>query len=119
MKILDLVEDLPAHVVYGAPGYQALALGKVIAGDLMSDVLVSVETNILLVTSLATEQAVRSADIIGATVILLVNDKLPTAGMKRLAKECAITLLATPMPMFEACVTLGYLGSAKGDEATT
>ena len=109
MKIIDIVDTLPAHVVYGAPGFQDLETGKIVAGDLMSDILVSVETDVLLVTSLATEQTVRSADLIGAAVILLVNDKLPLPSMKIIAEECGITILATPMPMFEACATLAYL----------
>ena len=109
MTVSRIVENLPAHVVYGAPGYLALNIHTVLAGDLMSDILVSVNTDALLVTSLATEQTVRSADIVGAPAILLVNDKLPLQSMKDLAIECGITLLATPMPMFETCITLGCL----------
>jgi len=109
VKITSIVENLPAHVVYGAPAYQTLDLRTILAGDLMSDILVSVYTDALIVTSLATEQTVRSADIVGARAILLVNDKLPLPSMKKLAEQCDITLLATPMPMFESCVTLGFL----------
>ena len=76
----------------------------------MSDILVSVSSGYLLVTSLATEQAVRTADIACAVAVLLVNDKLPTAGMKALAEESGITLLATPLPMYEACIALNKLG---------
>lgn len=111
MNVTEIVETLPAHVVYGAPGYQNLDLKQILAGDLMSDILVSVETDALLVTSLATEQAVRCADMIGAPVILLVNDKLPVPGMKVLAEECGITLLATPMPMYESCVALAGISA--------
>lgn len=111
MTLSDIVNTLPAHVVYGAPGYQDLIIEKIIAGDLMSDILVSVEPSALLVTSLATEQTVRSADLAGSEVILLVNDKLPLPSMKKLAEECNITLLATPMPMFESCVTLAFIQS--------
>ncbi len=96
-------------MVYGAPGYQKLEIGKILAGDIMSDILVSVETDVLLVTSLATEQTIRSADLVGASVILLVNDKLPLQIMKKLAEECGISLLATPMPMYESCVALSRM----------
>ncbi len=109
MTVCDIVDTLPAHVVYGAPGFQELEIEKIVAGDIMSDILVSVETDVLLVTSLATEQTVRSADLVGATVILLVNDKLPLQTMKSLAEECGITLLATPMPMYESCVALNSM----------
>lgn len=109
MTIRDIVENLPAHVVWGPPGFIDHAVQRVIAGDLMSDMLLSVEPDALMVTSLATEQAVRSADLLCAPAILLVNDKLPTPEMKRMAESFGITLLATPMPMFESCTTLGFL----------
>jgi len=113
VTIRDIVETLPAYVACGVKGYQAMKIEKVIAGDLMSDLLVSVETDIFLVTSLATEQTIRSADLIGATAIMLVNDKLPTPGMKKLAIECGITLLSTPLPMYEACISLRFLQDAE------
>jgi hypothetical protein len=111
VTLRQIIENLPAHVVYGVAGFQDSQITTVLAGDLMSDMLVSVETDALIVTSLATEQAVRSADVIGASAILLVNDKLPLPSMRNLAMECDITLLATPMPMYETCVTLGFLRS--------
>ncbi len=111
MTIRNIVENLPAHPVFGPSGYLDLTIENIVAGDLMSDILVSVHTDVLLVTSLATEQAVRSADMIGARAILLVNDKLPHPAMKTLAEDCDLALLATPMPMYEACLTLGYLGN--------
>jgi hypothetical protein len=76
----------------------------------MSDVLVSLEPGCLLATSLATEQAIRTADVVNAAAVLLVNDKLPSAGMKTLAMECSIPLLATPLPLFEACIALNDIG---------
>jgi hypothetical protein len=109
VTVSRIVENLPAHVVYGAPGWQNLNLRTVIASDLMSDVLVTVNDTALIVTSLPTEQTIRSADVIGASAVLLVNDKLPTQAMKALAETCGVTVLATPMPMYEACVTLGFL----------
>lgn len=109
LSLNDIVENLPAHIVYASSGIHSIQIEEIIAGDLMSDVLVSVGCNELLVTSLATEQAVRTADIIGAAAVLLVNDKLPTEGMKLLAEDSDITLLATPLPMYEACVALSNL----------
>jgi len=109
VTIADIVANIPAHLVYGAPGWKDITIDKVVAGDLMSDILVTVETDMLLVTSLATDQAVRSADMVGSLAVLLVNDKLPTQGMRALAEDSGITLLATPMPLFETCVKLGSI----------
>jgi hypothetical protein len=112
VTIRDIVETLPAYVACGQQGYQDMTPGKIVAGDIMSDLLVSVETDIFLVTSLATDQTIRSADLMGATTVMLVNDKLPTPGMKALAIECGIALMSTPLPMYEACIALCSLQDA-------
>jgi hypothetical protein len=109
ITICDIVEMLPAHLVYAPEGVRGIKIDKIIAGDLMSDILVSIDEHYLLVTSLATEQAIRTADIVSAAAVLLVNDKLPAAGMKAQAADSAIALLATPLPMFEACAALSAL----------
>ncbi|MDR2897593.1 MAG: hypothetical protein LBU99_02175 [Spirochaetaceae bacterium] len=109
VTILSILENMPAHIVYGSPDFQNIPIEHVVAGDLMSDILVSVEAGDILVTSLATEQAIRTADIVCAAAVLLVNDKLPTHSMKELAESSGITLLATPLPLYDACVALGNL----------
>ncbi|GMO49881.1 MAG: DRTGG domain-containing protein [Treponemataceae bacterium] len=110
ITISDIIETLPAHVVYSTENSHEIHIRAIVAGDLMSDVLVTLEPGCLLVTSLATEQSIRTADVVNAAAVLLVNDKLPAAGMKALAEECAIPLLATPLPLFEACIALNDIG---------
>lgn len=110
LTIQLIVESLPAHVVHASNNFHNIEIENIIAGDLMSDMLVSVFADNLLVTSLSNEQAIRTADIICASAVLLVNDKLPSLSMKALAKESDITLLATPLPMYEACAALSSLG---------
>ncbi len=111
LSMYDIIENLPAHIVYGSDNFQDIVIDKIVAGDLMSDILVATEAPHLLVTSLATGQTLRTADIVGAKAILLVNDKLPTTDMKELAQKTNITLLATPLPMYEACASLSMLSS--------
>jgi molybdopterin-binding protein len=110
ITISDIVETLPAHVVYAPEAVHQTHIQHIVAGDLMSDILVTLEQGCLLVTSLATEQAVRTADVVGAAAVLLVNDKLPSPGMKALAQECGIPLLATPLPLFDTCAALNDIG---------
>jgi hypothetical protein len=110
ITIADIIETLPAHMVYASDTMHGVHITNIVAGDLMSDILVTLEPNYLLVTSLATEQSVRTADVVGAAAVLLVNDKLPAPGMKALAEECGISLLATPLPMYEACIALNAIG---------
>jgi hypothetical protein len=109
MTFVDIVEQLPAHVVHKASDFPGKPLRHVVASDLMSDVLVADFDDVVIVTSLASEQTVRTADIVGARGVLLVNDKTPQAAMKALAVQQDLTVLSTPLSMFEACVSLGRL----------
>lgn len=109
MTFLDIVENLPAHVVHKASDFPGKPLRHVVASDLMSDVLVADFEDIVMVTSLASEQTVRTADIVGARGVVLVNDKTPQASMKALAEQQDLTVLSTPLTMYEACVALGRL----------
>ncbi len=81
----------------------------VVASGLMSDVLVTEEEGILLVSNLATQQVVRTADMVGAHAILITNAKTISDDMLELAEELSITLMSTDMSMFETCYTLGKL----------
>ena len=103
MTVQTLIENLPASIVYLPARSAEIEFTEVIAGDLMSDILVSQKHDYLLVTGLGTEQAIRTADVSGAVAVLLVNEKLPSVKMKELAEDCDIPLLATALPMFEAC----------------
>ena len=109
MTFMDIVEHLPAHVVHRSADFPGPSIRHVIAGDLMSDVLVTEYDDLILLTSLTTEQAVRTADIVGARGILLVNDKTPQTTMKDLAVQQDLTVLSTPLSMYEACIALGRL----------
>ncbi|MFA6508153.1 MAG: hypothetical protein WCT14_18765 [Treponemataceae bacterium] len=109
MNFIDIVEHLPAHIVFKSSDFPGDPLCHVVASDLMSDVLVADFEDVIIVTSLASEQTVRTADIVGARGVLLVNDKTPQAAMKELAVQQDLTVLSTPLTMFEACVALGRL----------
>lgn len=109
MTFIDIVEHLPAHIVHRSKDFPGSPLRHVLAGDLMSDVLVTEYDDVILLTSLSTEQTVRTADIVGARGILLVNDKTPQPAMKDLAIQQDLTVLSTPLSMFEACIALGRL----------
>jgi hypothetical protein len=73
----------------------------------MSDLLVADRHGHLLVTSLASDQAIRTADIVGATAVAVTNGKTLPASMVALARELDMTLVRTRLRTFEACVRLG------------
>ena len=79
------------------------------AADLMSDVLAFMIDDSVLLTGLANEQVVRTAEMVDCPVVVLVRGKRPSPEMVRLAEEKAVTLLTTRHSMYAAC---GLLYSA-------
>jgi hypothetical protein len=85
----------------------ATPIGRIVASDLMSDVLVVHDDDILLVTSLVSEQVVRTADLISAAGIIIVNGKTIPAQTQSLADDLDVPLVRSPLAKFEACIALG------------
>ncbi len=109
MLITEIASALKCTLFHGGSGYEQCSITRVCASDLMSDVLAVEDDHLLLITSLASDQALRTADIVGAKAVLIVNKKPVHQKMIALAKEFDIPLLGTPLPKFEACVQLGKL----------
>ncbi len=111
MTLMQIADVLEAELAYGPKGWQKVSVESVFSSDLMSDVLMSDREGMLLITSLSTEQSIRSAGIVGSEVVLIANHKTVTEGMIQLAKELDITLLLTKFPKYESCIRLGrFLG---------
>ncbi len=82
------------------------------AADLMSDVLAFGTEGMVLMTGLTNPQVVRTAEMAGVSVVVLVRDKKPAVETIELARESGITLIRTGYTMFEACGRLYKAGLA-------
>jgi len=111
MKLEAMVAALACKVVHKGGRYDAADIRHVVASDLMSDVLVVDKDHLLLVTSLPSDQTIRTADIVGASAVLVVNNKALPASMLALAREMDMTLMQSKLPKFETCVQIGKLMS--------
>ena len=109
MKLIQIADILNAEVVSGPNGWEQINIESVFASDLMSDVLMSDRDGMLVITSLSTEQSIRSVGIVGSEAVVIANSKTVTDGMIALAKEMDITLLCTSFPKYESCVRLGQI----------
>jgi len=109
MKLEDIAQRLEAEIVHRGAGFDRTEIGSVVASDLMSDVLVTDLPRPLILTSLASDQAVRTADIVGAAAVAVVNGKALPENMRRLARELDLTLLRSPRTKFDACLALAPL----------
>jgi len=111
MKFADVAQRLGAEVAHRGSTFDREELHHVMASDLMSDVLVVDRSRLLILTALASDQAIRTADMVGAAGVVVVNGKTLPAHMTRLAAELDVTLLRTRKPKFEACVALRELAA--------
>ncbi|MFB0516660.1 MAG: DRTGG domain-containing protein [Candidatus Neomarinimicrobiota bacterium] len=80
--------------------------------DLMSDVLAFIKPNALLLTGLTNAQVIRTAEMADVKAICFVRGKKPGGEVIALADEKDIALLATSLPLFEACGRLYREGLA-------
>ena len=69
MKLADIITTLDGKQLAG--GESDRSVGAVVANDLMSDVLLNDSEDILLLTSLASDQAIRTANIVGAMCVVV------------------------------------------------
>lgn len=80
--------------------------------DLMSDVLAFIKQDTLLLTGLTNAQVIRTAEMADVKAICFVRGKKPGQEVVALAEEKDIALLATTLPLFEACSRLSRNGLA-------
>lgn len=76
---------------------------RVIASDLMSDVLAFSASGAILVTGLTNSQAVRTVEVADLCAIIFVRGKRPSEETVRLAEKRNIPLLTTHFPTFQVC----------------
>lgn len=108
-KLKALVEALNAKALNAPPGWEELDINRIFVSDLISDILITDGENILLITSLLSDQVLRTANVIGASAVVLVNRRQVPAMLGKAAAKQGIPLFHTPLPKFESCVRLGRL----------
>ena len=107
MKLHDIIEKYDCRVYT-----KELLVNKDIhfafCSDLMSDALIIMNSvkderildHAILITGLATQQSIRTAEMLDVNVVLLVRGKIPSDKVVQLALESEIILLATDYTMF-------------------
>ena len=105
MTIADVVKVLDGKLMAGDGG-SPRAVGAVVANDLMSDVLLYDADDVLLLTSLASDQAIRTAHIVGAMGVVVHNSKPLSQTMLEVADYLHIPLVSSPLSKYEACVRI-------------
>lgn len=100
MTLADVRNLLDAEVLNG--GDLSIKVETVGASDLLSDVLAMSKMGTLLLTGLVSPQVIRTAIVADLCGVVFVRGKKPGAEILSLARESRVTVLATPLKMFEA-----------------
>lgn len=109
MKLREILDILDGRLLVENQGLdEEVPMGG--AADLMSDVLAFGSEGMVLMTGLTNPQVVRTAEMAGINVVVIVRDKTPPPETLELATESGITILSTGYTMYEACGRLYKAG---------
>ena len=118
MKIGVVQKALNATIVEGRDKLEH-SFEFIYASDLMSDVLAFGKSNSILLTGLATRQAVISAHMAEFQGVVFIRGKRPKDDSERIARDNNMFLLLTDLDMYEACLRIGTMMDGdirKGDD---
>ena len=105
MEIKTIMDALDASVIAGNSGLD-LSVEHIYASDLMSDVLAFGRPNSILLTGLATQQAVISAHMAEFKGVVFIRGKNPKVGSEKFARENHLVLLSSKFDMYDACTKI-------------
>jgi predicted transcriptional regulator len=109
MTLEEVKAILEAEVVVGSDLDQ-ITVEMGCGADLMSDVLAFTKTGALLLTGLTNPQVIRTSEMADVVAICFVRGKRPAEETVELARSHNTPLLASQLPMFEACGRLSCAG---------
>ena len=115
MKISEIKELLDAEVLC-LEDHLDTEVHSACGSDMMSDVLAYVKNQAVLLTGLVNAQVIRTAAMMDMQCIVFVRSKMPSEEMLCLANECGITVMTSPLRMYEACGRLYSEGLGSGAE---
>ncbi len=116
MEIKIIKDALEASVIEGKDRLDT-AVEHVYASDLMSDVLAFGKPDSLLLTGLATQQAVISAHMAEFKGVVFVRGKRPKDGSRKFARDNHLVLLSTEVDMYDACIRIESVKRGRFPEA--
>lgn len=105
MKINLIKKALGASIIVGEDKLD-FTTEHIYASDLMSDVLAFGKPHSILLTGLATRQAVISAHMAEFSGVVLLRGKQPKDGAEIFAREHDLILLSTTLDMYDACIKI-------------
>jgi serine/threonine-protein kinase RsbT len=118
VEIKMIKDALEASVIEGEDGLDT-TVEHVYASDLMSDVLAFGRADSILLTGLATQQAVISAHMAEFKGVVFIRGKKPKDGAEKFARDNHLVLLSTELDMYDACIRIDSLKKGRNQRLTT
>lgn len=121
MRLAEIAEALEAEVLAGE-GHLEREVPTAGGSDIISDVLFFGKPGMVLLTGLTQPAAVRTAQLMELSAVVLVRGKRPDEEAVALAEEMELPLLVSPHSLYDCCGRLYVRGlpgvlPAKRDEA--
>lgn len=115
MTLEKIREAIGAELIYGE-NLLNRDVEAAFACDLISEMLLSANSHVLLITSLTNPHVIHTAEVIDALGVIFVGGRKPSAElMSRFQSNGNIPVMSTPLPLFTCCGVLYSLG-LKGDQ---
>jgi predicted transcriptional regulator len=114
VKLREIKDILSAEIIFATDSHLEMEIAAAAASDLMSDILARQRTPDLMLTGLATPQAIRTASVASVKAVVIVRGKRVTEQMVELAREDDIPLLVTRHSLFGSAGSLFARGIRSG-----
>jgi len=112
-----MIKDvLEASVIEGEDRLDTV-VDHVYASDLMSDVLAFGRPNSILLTGLATQQAVISAHMAEFKGVVFIRGKKPKDAAEKFAQDNHLVLLSTELDMYDSCIRIDSVQRGRYQES--
>jgi serine/threonine-protein kinase RsbT len=118
VKVKMIRNVLEASVLVGEDKLDTM-IEHVYASDLMSDVLAFGKPRSILLTGLATQQAIISAHMAEFDGVVFVRGKKPKDGSAKFAQENNLILLSTDLDMYDACIRISSIENGSYSQVKT
>lgn len=113
MILKEIIDILNAEVL-SSHGSLNLDIQRVIACDLMSDVLAFGDSGAMLITGLTNTQVIRTCEIAGIQAVVFVRGKKPAVETVKMSADSNIMVMLSDLSTFESCGRLFARGLASG-----
>ncbi len=114
MKIQEIADLVSAEIICDQSVCRDRDIEYSVAADLMSEVMVDTKDGSLVVTGLINPQVIRTAEMMNVFAVLFVRGKEIPEQILQLAEDREVTVLRTPLTMFETCGRLYEAGLRSG-----